>query len=212
MAKSQANSAIRLQRFLSGTKQGQSYSVAISTIILLLAVLVFGIFPALGSTLAQASENGRRLETISDLQAKDLKLSTLQTEETSKSDIIAKFLERFPESVKEGEIINIIDNLAISNSLLVRTINFTEIEKRRAINQIYSVNPRVVAKYVTVSIDGTPEDLNNFVTDIEQQRRIFNVRNFTYRNEENRIDIGVERFNLILRAEVYFWDADTIIQ
>lgn len=205
----------RVRNFLGTTSQGQSYSVAITTAILVFVVLFGGVLPAIGATISQITENQRLGEQLGKIKNKQLVLQKLATDEKSKQATITEFTRGMPETLNEGDLILIINNFALDSQVNVMNLSFTRIENRRKLGSVFGTTDKLQGKYLSINAEGTKANIEAFIQALEQSTRIFNIRNLTIQKKDNRSAPaqGVQpALTLSLRAETYYWDPSIIVQ
>lgn len=199
----------KLRAFLTHSAQGRSYLIATLTLGLIVAVLLVGIFPTLDASARVYADNELKQSVVADLTNKIDVLTSLLAEESANPTIVAKLNEKLPDGVVEEDIVITVSGLASRNSIRLRTVDFTPIEKNRKVAQIFKTNQKLQAKYANIIVEGSTTNLTNFLKELEANKRVFNVRTFNLSRREGRNVIDndpVSGFILTVQTEVFYWD------
>lgn len=202
---------IDINRYLQNSKNKSYFVIAITVIFIVLVILV-GILPAYSAVVSQSRENSKRSKVLDQLEAKITALRNLSTEFSSKKDIIGIFHESFPESDPRQElVVTDITDYIKKNNLYLESIAFSEPERSISLTTEFEVASQVDSQIVAVNLEGSRENILNFIRNLENSRRIYNLEGFVLtRKVGEELDSSKIRFDFkaTMRFEIYYWTTD----
>lgn len=171
----QTNYQQRLDSILTSGKK-RSYFVAAITVFFILLMSLVGIIPALSSLGVQHEENAKRDIIIGKLQNKLRILKDFVRVQDEKEDLIEFLDVVFPEKFPEKDALAKMVNLEQKHNLNTKAYIFDEPQSgvQDQVNAYSSVNSRVLN--LSFNSDGSLENIQNFIKDIESSRRIFDLK------------------------------------
>ncbi len=197
----------QLQSILS-TQQGKTYTVFGVTLFVVVVMFFLAIRPSWVSITNKLSENETKSEYIA--QAED-KLSTLKTlgdsYERRRPDI--NYLNTYlPETPEESFVLYNLTRMAIYKNLRMSFVkvgktDYVEDEKLAEVpnTDILSENK------FTITLEGNIDALEEYVKELENLGRIFNIESISYSilETEDQTDL----WQMTAQGYVYFWDIDS---
>lgn len=162
----------RLNELLS-TSKNKSYFVGAVTVLFIILMTMVGILPAYSAFTFQNEENDRRDEVIAKLQNK-VDISKALTEEyQSKTDLVNYFNKVFPNIPQQSDIVQSLTDLADKHQVYLSKLTFVSVSPADLAKQ--QIDPSVKAQSVTLSLEGSRENILAYLSDIELSRRIFDA-------------------------------------
>lgn len=200
----------KLRDFIS-TSKGKSYTVAISTVALILLLVVVGIFPAVNSILYQVQENDRKLGVLGTMDTKITTIRSLVQQEQLKPTISAALDKALPNGVSQEVLFDLINQGASENSVTINSLAFGEPSLSRKLPLVFiGLSPYVDSKIVTITLTGPKDDLEKFLSFLENTRRIFNVQSVSMfkLEDESGVVTSSTPSGMNISSEVYFWNTN----
>lgn len=193
---------------LVATQQGKSYAVAAVTLLLMLVMIAFGIFPVVSALFAGIEQNSVKSELLEKMQTKRTILQKLIVEENSKHAVSLALESALPDSLDQVQVINNLNSLAQSTGSTINILNFGTLDTKRDLKIVFNLTSKLDGKSVSISVSGSRAGLERFLSGLEQLRRVVNVRAFTIAKiDPNTLPPGSTQLNLFkmdVQAEVYF--------
>lgn len=194
----------RLREFIA-TSQGKSYTVLVVTTVLVLLIVLLGIFPAVSAILLQVEQNNTRHLAVGEIDSKRLVLRDLTAEQNTKPAVVAALNAAIPDGdIAQDKVFTFIQKTMAANQLKFSTVSFGELEKRRSLESAFRVNATIDGMIMNLSADGTRKQIEEFIADLEDSRRIYNIRNLTVRKVDQTSASSI--FRMDVQAEIYFWN------
>src|SRR5260221_5060878 len=178
---------------LLSTSQRKSYFVGFVTVLFILVMVLAGILPAYSAFTFQNEENNKRDEAIDKLTSKLETTKGLTKEMEDKQPLIDYFNEVFPSVASQDSIVSLVNTLVNSNNVYFVRLSFKESDANAL--AVLNFDPNVGAQDASVVLEGSRDNLLNFVKDLEQSRRILNLNGLSVdrksdeqlKQEENKL-------------------------
>lgn len=197
----------RISKILQ-TKQGQAYAVAIGTAFIVVVLIGLGIFPIVSAILFASEQNGLKQEVLNRMIQKEQILNTLVGTEAANRNVSLALKAAMPDEVLQADFIKTVNDLTADNAIFVRVLTFNDIESRVELKELFDVAIDLQGKSATLSAYGTKEGLENFIVQLEQDRRVANIRNLivSRRDSQELIESNFPtlEFKLDLQLEIYY--------
>lgn len=199
--------AAKLNEYLQ-TAQHRSYFIAFVTLVFIFIMVVFGILPAYSAFLLQGVENQKRADAIEKLKKKRDDLQKLTLESQQKEDILAYFDFVFPKTPDQDEILNQMIQLADRSFIFLKNINFQENNQLQREFQPLALDPAVQSLSLSILAEGSQQTLNSFIGELENQRKIYNIKNFIITRKSSQ---DIQRttpdkyYDLNLQLNIYYF-------
>ncbi len=203
----QINYQKKVEELLSTGKR-KSYAVAAITVFFILLMAFAGIIPALSSLGYQHEENIKRDAIITKLQNKLDILKSFVQQNSDKKDVINFLNDMFPDKFAQKDIVDKIVELSDKNSVNIVSFGFQDPQpgEQDELDALTTGNSKILTTSITG--DGTLENLESFVKDVETSRRIMNITSVVISkkaaDEVNTIIDGRD-FNLSLSIDFYYY-------
>lgn len=204
-------------KFLSNTKEGQSYTVAGITFLLIVLVLVFGVIPSLSATVEQMSENQVRRDTLEALDQKIYNLGQLSFQYNEKQRVVQIFNDSFREGFDHEYVVKLINDAIVRNQIFFASISFTEVDpnfQENAISEnIRNLDNNVKAYTISLRVEGRKDSLVNFVRELENSKYIFNIESISLSGNDDTTVFDIQEgreFSLNLQIQTYYWDPNVV--
>jgi Tfp pilus assembly protein PilO len=195
-----------LRNFIQ-TSRGKSQTVAATTILLLLAMFLFGVYPALGAIIEQIDVNAKRTDALGQIETKRLTLRDLVVEEGEKEAVALALNTSLPDELDQEALLSSIIGLVQETDNVLLAINFSSVESRRLVYKVFATSKALHADVITISLGGERASLEEFLRKLENARRIVNLRNISLEKDDKG---GETRpFRLEVQGEVYYWSIET---
>ena len=197
----------RLNKILATSKR-KSYFVAAVTVLFAVAMFLLGILPSYSSLTLQAKENEKKDEVLNMMQTKLTTLKNLTAESEQKKDLVAFFSSAFPDSSSQEDVLNSILAFANSNKLYLSSVSFSDARRDKPLSVDFSVNDQIKSQVLSLFVEGKRDNILKFINDIEQSRRIFNIKSaIIVRKTGLELSANPERdHKLDLQVEIYYND------
>ncbi len=191
------------------TSKGKSYAVGAVTILLVVVMFIFGVYPAVGAIIAQVNDNASREDVLSQIEEKRDTLRSLVLTEQSNHAVSLSLETNMPSSLDQETLYNRLVDLAAKSNVSVVSTNFSTIERRRQLNVVFSTTEALQGGLLTLTVEGERDDLEVCLEELENYRRIFNVRGLSMEKlDTSKVS---SPFKLILQLEVYYWDSEAAL-
>jgi len=114
-----------------------------------------------------------------------------------------------PSSLDQETLYNRLVDLAAKSNVSVVSTNFSTIERRRQLKVVFSTTEALQGGLLTLTVEGERDDLEVCLEELENYRRIFNVRGLSMEKlDTSKVS---SPFKLILQLEVYYWDSEAAL-
>jgi hypothetical protein len=191
------------------TPRNKSYFVAAVTVLFVVIILFFGIRPAVSAVLNQRGDNKRRDEVISQLEVKLETLRTLTIESQEKGNVISFFETKFSTEMRQDLILEEVNSYVEDNDIYLTSMTFAEPTRDDTAQKQYQTTEKVVKHLVNIAIEGSQENILNFVDDLENAREVFNVGSILIVRKTGDLLEASEsdrEFRATLVLEFFYWD------
>ncbi|MBD3280530.1 hypothetical protein GF389_03330 [Candidatus Dojkabacteria bacterium] len=158
---------------LAETPESRTYTVAVTTVVLVVLLLFFAIRPSVSSVFDRLNQNEDKRDYINRLEQKQQNLVTLTAKETDQEEELDLLDQAFPEARKEEEVADLIINLVDANSLEFHSLDHKEAEDQSNIEDVIGTNVRYAN--MTLRVSGPRTSVWALVEDMESLNRIFNI-------------------------------------
>lgn len=204
----------KLNKYLE-TAQHRSYFLIFATVAFVFVMVVFGILPAFSAFSLQGSENEKRQIAIDQLNKKLSDLRTLTQQSQEKEDLVEYFNSIFPNATNEESLLLEIILTANSNGVYLSDLTFKESTTYRTDLQNRGVvlDNKVKALDLALKVEGSQQTLNNFISNLERKRRIYNIQDFNLnRKPDQEIVLTTpDRYYVLnLNINVYYYDVNFV--
>jgi Tfp pilus assembly protein PilO len=178
------------------------------TLLLVLAIFLFGVFPAISAITFQIQENNNRQDTLTALEQKRVILRNLIAEEKSKRAVTIALQASMPDDLLQAQLFTDIQKLTKNSGAVLTAVAFADLESKRALSTLFTAPLALDGKLMTLNVEGNRADLENLFTVLENSRRIYNIREFNVFKKGSAETAGPNDKILIMdvKAEVYFWN------
>lgn len=193
------------------TPRNKSYFVAAVTVVFVVLIAFFGIRPAISAVLNQRTDNRKRDEVITQLELKLETLRNLTIESQSKEGLVTYFETRFSTEMRQDIILGEINKYAEENDIYLDSLTFAEPTRDDTAQRQYQVTEKVIKHLVNVSIEGSQENILDFVNDLENSRAVFNVGSLLIVRKTGDLleqAPGDREFKAVIVLEFFFWDPE----
>lgn len=191
------------------TSKGKSYTVAAITILLIVIMFIFGVYPAVGAIIAQVNDNTARENVLAQIETKRNTLRSLVLTEQSNHAVSLSLETNMPSSLDQETLYNRLVDLAKKANVSVISTNFSTVEKRRQLDVVFSTTEALQGGLLTLTVEGERDALEACLEELEMYRRIFNVRGLSMEKQDT--SKASSPFKMILQLEVYYWDSEAAL-
>lgn len=200
MNKGITNATEQLRKALQ-TAQGKSYAVTAVTILMVLIIFVFGIFPAISAILFQSEQNAKRMEALAAINTKHTTLKNLAVEESKKRAVSLALRAALPNDMEQDMLVEQFYEMASLTETELLSIQMAEIGDQEQIADAFILAEPLDSLAVSLTFRGTRSQLEELLNELEQMRRIFNIRDLQLSNETN----ADATYRMSVAGEIYFW-------
>lgn len=163
---------------LNAGKNKQRVTAYLYIIFSFLALSFFGLF-AIGPTISTISDLNKQYEekktALKQLEDKNTALRSLSSQYNDIQQDLPLIENAIPKSPKVGELTRQLEQLSIKNGLVVQKIDTGLMEIFPAKN----LNSPIFAYTFSVSVTGTEQDINRFISDVINMERIIGIEKLT---------------------------------
>jgi Tfp pilus assembly protein PilO len=200
-------SSTTLRNFIA-TTQGKSYTVVVVTVLLVIVIFLAGVFPALSSIFLQIEQNNSRTEALSQIETKRQTLRTLTAEEAEKRAVALSLDANLPSELDQIGIFTSLSNIAEDSGGELVAATFVSIELRRNLPTVFGTPLALDGIVINLTVEGDRTELEEFITLMEESRRIFNIMNMSLFKVDETTFTGdtLSQFKMDMQVEAYFWD------
>jgi len=200
-------SSSTLRNFIA-TAQGKSYTIGVVTILLILVIFLVGVFPALSSIFLQIEQNSNRTQALEQIEIKRQTLRTLSVEESDKHAVTLSLNAYLPDKFDQVGIFNQLNEMATDTGSVLMAVTFINVESRRDLPAIFGTPLALDGKVINLTVEGDRTELEEFVTLMEESRRIYNIVNLSLFKVDETTLTGqsISQFKMDMQVETYFWN------
>lgn len=195
-------------RFFINTSQGKSYTVVFATSLLVLVLVMFAIFPAFSSILTQFTENTERTLAQAAIEDKNATIRQLLASEQQNRAITVALDKSLPRKLNQDLVISDLIALSKSSGAKIQSIRFGSVEEvRKDLIEFPLFGSQLEAKVINIVMEGSRAQLEVYLVQVEQFRRVFNIRNLSITQSvgtNGQVNAN-SPFLLAIQAEVYSW-------
>jgi Tfp pilus assembly protein PilO len=192
---------------LTETPQRKTYTVAVSTIILVVLMVFFAIRPAVSSIFNRTSENKAKNEVLSKMDAKYQNLLSLSNQQTEKATSLTLLDESMPESRQEEFLTSNLNGVAQDTNVKITGININRNVSKSVVKaNALGINSRVAS--FNMGVRGNRSDVINFVSKLEGFPKILNIFSFTLL-PTGGTEYGSNSYDGNIQAEFYYYSLST---
>lgn len=197
----------QLNAFLK-TSEGASYFTVAATVIMLIVLFLFGVFPTISTILFQTTENEKRADYLDKANTKMATLDKLYKDGQDKIETVKRLNYYFPDAFNQEAVYTELNDLVAKHSIILTSLAFSEVDQTRRLDTEYRTDSPLRAKIVRVSVSGARSALVNFLKDIESAPRLYNPKNVTLFPLESSQQTGgqVDQYGLEIQLETFYWD------
>lgn len=193
------------------TPQHRSYFIIFVTLIFIIVMVIFGILPAYTAFTIQGAENEKRQEAITRLDSKLTTLKKLTGESQNKADIIKYFETIFPALPDQETILNELITIGNETSVYLAGLGFKENkELKNEFSRLdIPLSSNVRSLTLEVTMEGSQQTLNNFINNIEEKRRIYNIKslNIIRKSDQQLIRTSPDKYyTLVMSVNIYYFN------
>lgn len=188
------------------TSKNKSFAIATITIAFVLLMAFAGIIPSLSSLGVQIEANGKRDDLISKLERKLTTLKNLTREYNQKSTVVNYFNQVFPGELFQEQLITAMDELCTKNNLQLDNITFLNTEFDQATLQEITSKQVALSRF-SITGQGSREDVLKLLGDLDNKRRIMNVKNLIVTRKtgsELVSDPTFKEYRFSMQVEIYY--------
>jgi Tfp pilus assembly protein PilO len=200
----------RLNEYLQSS-QNKSYFVGAISIIFIGIFVVVGIVPSVRSVLSQNEEN-KTIETqLQKLNNKSNVLNALIRENTDNTNILGVFNSIFPDQNSQEDVITDIYQIAENNNVFIKTANFPSGRREVPLSREFRTKNQVQSQKVNLSLEGGRLELQTFISQIENSKRIYNVESIVITKKSGQAlqNAGPGRdYDLSMVIEYFYWNEE----
>jgi len=159
---------------LTETPENKTYTVAVTTVVVVVLLIFFAIRPSIASVFDKLNENSDKRKFIDQMEQKQQNLVLLTNKEVEQADQLALLDGAFPGSRKENEVLDILVSLSKSNSINLVSADLAISNEKSSIRTDLDIN--TAHGVVTIGVNGTRNQIWNFIGDLESSNRIINIQ------------------------------------
>lgn len=202
----------RLRTFLK-TVKGKTYTVGAITTLLVIIIFLIGVFPAISAILLQVEDNQSRITALSKIDTKRTTLRTLSNGLSTSSLAVTALNAVLPENLVQEDILNQLNGLANEYNLQLLNISFTDLDPRRNLSEVFLIsNEALSGKNISINLQGGLNEIQSLLSDIENSRRIYNIKSFSVYRVLNQSGIESnlsQGYRIDIQAEMFFWNTSS---
>jgi Tfp pilus assembly protein PilO len=204
----------RLNEYLK-TSQNKSYFVISVTVLFVVLVILVGIIPAVSAISLQRSENKKRDEVITKLESKLATLKSLTGESTAKKSLVDYLNAAIVDEIDQASFLTEIDSLVEEENLFLTSVSFDFPDNVKVDNDLikkYQVSSQLKSQSVNILLEGSMDNIKDFVSKLESTRRIKNVESVTLAKKGNDgvTEIPLDReYRLSITVQYFYYSQNT---
>lgn len=194
---------------LLATSKNKSYFVGAVTVLFVVFMALFGILPSYSAFTAQGEKNAQKQEAIDKLDTKRTVLDNLVVQQKEKANIFNIFNTIFPEQPEQVAVLKEVEELAIRHNIILLTSAYSEARTNVDVVRKFQTPKQVKAQTLNLLLDGSRSDLNNFISDLEKDIRILDVKNATISRKvgkELEESDPAKEYKLNLQLDYFYFD------
>lgn len=203
----------QLRQFVE-TSKGRSYTVTIITLLLLMVLIFFAIIPAFSSIALQIGQNEERTEALELIDEKREALRVLLNKHNENLAVAVGVQEALPNDLDQEEIMRDLIQFSSDADVKLRSVRFVDLLGRSRLSQVQSEFDVTLidGAILNLGIEGERAELRQFVSQLENSRRIYSVKSVNVTRVSERDVSFTEPFVMNLQAEVYFWNVNRLAE
>jgi hypothetical protein len=204
----------RLNEYLK-TSQNKSYFVISVTVLFVVLVILVGIIPAVSAISLQRSENKKRDEVITKLESKLATLKSLTGESTTKKSLVDYLNAAIVDEMDQASFLTEIDALIEEENLFLTSVSFDFPDNITIDNDLikkYQVSSQLKSQSVNILLEGSMDNIKDFVGKLELTRRIKNVESVSLakKGSDGVTEIPLDReYRLSVTVQYFYYSQNT---
>lgn len=186
------------------TRQGQSYAVLAGTLLLVIVLFGFGVYPLVSSIVYENEQNTIRQENLNKMEQKLSTLRQLIAEDQAKKSVSVALQSVFPDDVSQVNLIQDVTDTAKTDGVVIFSFGFGDLDTKRELDKIFSTKNPLTAKTLNMAVVGSRSEIETFIADLENMRRIVNITSMSIGKNIDEPTANRDPFRLDFQAEVYY--------
>jgi hypothetical protein len=159
------------------SSKNKSYFVAAVTVGFVVLMILVGVLPSYSAFTAQAEKNAKKQEAIDKLEAKKTALEDLVEDEKNKVNLFNLFNTILPDQPEQVAVLKEVKEISEINEVLLLSSSFSEARTNAEVIKKFKTSKQLKAQTLNILLEGTRENLNNFIGDLERDIRVLDVKN-----------------------------------